>query len=82
MHPAYRDSQADSRQLGSIEALPPTMHSCSATLQPSEASALGTRTLQGEPPATSLGTLTQEWTLGGGSLLQGWQAGLGQGPLS
>lgn len=44
-------------------------------------SALGTRSLQGEPPATRLGTLNQEWTLGGGPLLQGWQDGLGQAVL-
>ena len=32
-------------------ALPPTMHSCSATLQPSGSLVLATGTFQGEPPA-------------------------------
>ena len=61
-----RDSQADSWPVGATAALPPTTHGCSATLQPSGASALGTRALQGEPPTTRPGTLTQEWTLRGG----------------
>lgn len=51
VHPAHRDSRADSWPVGAIKALPPTMHSCSATLQPSGSSVLGTGTLQGKPPA-------------------------------
>lgn len=62
---------ADSWPLGSMAALPPTMHGCSATLQPSESLSAWDQGLFEWASATRLGTLNQEWTLGGGPLLPG-----------